>query len=134
MNDCWLGAIRYRLGALRDIDDISELVADPSLLEVFKLRGLERCLITLSRGQNVHSLFISKLRQALGIHWATTLLFGFKSLTGVARIENEQKTLDVDSLNCSFDLEIGDAVLENCLNSLCVDACSRSAITKVMRH
>jgi len=42
MKECGLSAIRYRLGELREIDELPELVADPGLLEVFKLRGLAR--------------------------------------------------------------------------------------------
>jgi len=42
MTECGLRGIRYRLGEPREIDELPELVADPGLLEVFKLRGLAR--------------------------------------------------------------------------------------------
>lgn len=42
MTRCYLSGISYELGELFDLGDIPELIEDEGLLEVFRVRGLER--------------------------------------------------------------------------------------------
>ena len=97
------------------------------------MRGFKRRLITLRGSQDVHTLLVSELREALGIHRPTAFLLGLKCLPRITGVDDQQQVAGVQTFDRLFQLFIGDAMREYSLQPLLIQFGPIARVAEVVR-